>query len=74
MELWQRIGSDMPDEDDELADELRKAGLAPAPRKAPRKRAKEERKRKARKARRLTRVTNVHLKHLFEGEAPTQID
>lgn len=51
------------------------AGLKPAPRKAPRKKEKGgERKKKARKAPKLRHVTNVHLMHLFEGEAPVQID
>jgi hypothetical protein len=52
------------------------AGLKPAPRKAPRKRGPNERKKKARKQMRMRNVTNVHLMDtgIFDGDAPTQID
>lgn len=50
------------------------AGLCPAPRAVVEKREAREKKKRARKARRLTKVTNVHLKHLLEGEAPTNIE
>jgi hypothetical protein len=70
--VWAR--TELPDGDDEVAAALAAAGLAPAARKAPRKRAPVEKKRKARKAQRLRAVTNVHLLHLLEGEAPTGID
>jgi len=70
--LWN--SAELPDEDEDLALELRKAGVEPAPRKAPRKRSTAEKKRKTRKASRLRAVTNVHLMHLLEGEAPTALD
>ena len=69
--LWH--GTEVPEDDEELAAELGRAGLAPTARRAPRKRAAEKRK-KARKAARLRAVTNVHLMHLLEGSAPVQID
>ena len=70
--LW--AAAEVPDEDDAMAEALRKAGLAPTPRSAPRKRTAAEKKRKARKAARLRAVTNLHLMHLLEGEAPNAID
>lgn len=51
-----------------------RAGIKPAPRQAVEKREAREKKKKARKVRRLTKVTNMHLKHLLEGEAPTNIE
>lgn len=66
--------SDVPDEDEEVAAQLKAIGQNPAPRKAPRKRAAAEKKRKKRRATKLRAVTNVHLMHLLEGEAPAAID
>ncbi|KAL4857776.1 General transcription factor IIE subunit 2 [Chlorella vulgaris] len=73
-ELWQSVGDTLPDEDDELQEELRRVGLKPAPRQVIEKREAREKKKKARKVRRLTKVTNQHLKHLLEGDAPTNIE
>ena len=70
--MWQ--ATEVPDDDDEVAAELRKIGITPAPRKAPRKKAPKEKKRKQRKASKLRAVTNAHLMHLLEGEAPATID
>lgn len=70
--VWGR--TQVPDDDEEVAAELNKAGLMPAPRRAPRKARAGEKKRKQRKASRLRAVTNVHLMHLLEGDAPTAID
>ena len=50
------------------------AGLKPAPRQVLEKREAREKKRKARKVRRLTKVTNMHLKHLLDGDAPSNIE
>ncbi|GAB4817092.1 hypothetical protein N2152v2_004138 [Parachlorella kessleri] len=73
-DLW--VAQQLPDDDEDMAAELRKIGLKPAPRKAPRRRMPSERKKKARKQQRIRNVTNVHLMDtgIFEGEAPTQID
>lgn len=70
--LW--AAAELPDEDDDMAAEMRKAGIEPVPRKAVRKRSASERKKKARKASKLRAVTNVHLLHLLEGEGPAAID
>ncbi|PRW45019.1 transcription initiation factor IIE subunit beta [Chlorella sorokiniana] len=72
-ELWLSVGEQLPEEVEEMAAELRKIGVKPAPRQVIEKREAREKKKKARKARRLTRVTNVHLKHLLEGDAPSNI-
>ncbi len=66
--------TELPDDEEELAAELRRAGLAPAPRRAPRKRAAADKKKRKRKATRLRAVTNVHLMHLLEGEGADAID
>ncbi|KAL4448542.1 hypothetical protein ABPG75_005761 [Micractinium tetrahymenae] len=73
-ELWLSLGDQLPDDEEEVAAELQKIGLKPAPRQVIEKREARERKKKARKARRLTRVTNVHLAHLLEGDAPVNIE
>lgn len=73
-ELWLSLGDQLPDDEEEVAAELQKIGLTPAPRQVIEKREARERKKKARKARRLTRVTNVHLAHLLEGDAPVNIE
>jgi hypothetical protein len=71
--LW--AATELPDDDEGVAEELRKVGQTPAPRKAPRKRApRDEKRKKARRAARLRAVTNAHLMHLLEGEGPTGID
>jgi hypothetical protein len=72
--LW--MATAIPEDDEDMATELRKVGLEPVPRKAPRIRASGEKKkrRKQRKATRLRAVTNVHLMHLLEGEGPSAID
>lgn len=73
-ELWLSLGDQLPEEDEEMAAELHKIGLKPAPRQVVEKREAREKKRKARKVRRLTKVTNVHLQHLLEGEEPVNIE
>ena len=70
--LWQ--ATEVPDDDDEVAVELRKIGVAPAERKAPRKKVPREKKKKQRKASKLRSVTNAHLMHLLEGEGPATLD
>ena len=72
--LWQ--ATEVPDDDDDVAAELKKVGLPAAPRTAPRKQrsANGEKKKKKRKATKLRAVTNAHLMHLLEGEAPAAID
>ncbi|EFN56136.1 hypothetical protein CHLNCDRAFT_144778 [Chlorella variabilis] len=73
-ELWLSIGEQLPDEEDELQEALQQIGLKPAPRQVLEKREAREKKRKARKVRRLTKVTNMHLKHLLDGDAPSNIE
>lgn len=68
------VGDGLPEDDDDVAAELRKVGLRPAPRAVVEKREAREKKKRARKARRLTKVTNLHLKHLLEGDAPVNIE
>eukprot|EP00887_Chlorella_sp_A99_P004140 scaffold23.g4140.t1 len=62
--LWQTI--QVPEDEDEVQEELRKLRLRPAPRKAPRKREKRDRAKKPRRPPRLRAVTNVHLMELLQ--------
>ncbi|PSC73507.1 transcription initiation factor IIE subunit beta [Micractinium conductrix] len=73
-EMWLSLGAQLPEDEDEMAAELQKIGMKPAPRVVVERREAREKKKKARKARRLTKVTNVHLAHLLEGDAPTNIE
>lgn len=65
----------VPEDEDEVQEELRSLGLRPAPRRAPRKRDKGDRKKKkARKPTRLRAVTNVHLMELIMDTTADRID
>ena len=73
--LWGAV--EVPEDEEDVGEELKKVGIAPAPRKAPRKKAPgtgKEKKRKQRKQSKLRVVTNAHLMHLLEGDAPATID
>lgn len=70
--LWQMI--QVPEDEDEVQDELKKLKLKPSTRKAPRKREKGERKKKARKPPRLRVVTNAHLMELLLDTTADRID
>jgi hypothetical protein len=61
-------------QDEALDDALRKAGIAPAPRKEKPKKLVSEKKKKKRKQSKLRSVTNAHLLHLLEGDAVVSID
>ena len=64
----------VPEEPEALEEELRKAGIQPAPKSGPRRRAPKPAKAKAKRAYRPRNVTNVHMPELFRDAAPSQID
>ena len=64
----------VPMDPEALEDELRRAGIAPAPRSGPRRRPPPGAKQKAKRAYRPRNVTNVHMPELFADAGPTQID
>ena len=64
----------IPQDPELLEADLKRAGIAPAPRSGPRKRAPLPPKERAKRAYRPRNVTNVHMPELFLDPAPTQID
>ena len=64
----------IPQDPELLETELKRVGIAPAPRSGPRKRAPLPPKERAKRAYRPRNVTNVHMPELFMDPAPTQID
>lgn len=72
--LWS--ATEVPEEDDVMANELEKVGLQASQRKPTQQMRTRDskKKRKKRKPTKLRAVTNVHLMHLLEGDAPASID
>ncbi|BDA43008.1 probable general transcription factor IIE subunit 2 at C-terminar half [Coccomyxa sp. Obi] len=70
--LWHEVT--VPADPDALEEELRRAGIAPAPRSGPRRRPPPAAKQKAKRAYRPRNVTNIHMPELFADAGPTQID
>lgn len=64
----------VPEDPEALEEELRKAGIAPAPKVAPRRRAPKPPKERVKRAYRPRNVTNVHMPELFRDSAPAAID
>jgi hypothetical protein len=64
----------VPEDPELLEEELRKAGIAPAPRSAPRRRAPRAPKERTKRAYRPRNLTNVHMPELFQDAAPARID
>lgn len=64
----------VPTDPEALEEELRRAGIRPAPRSGFRRRAPPPPRERAKRAYRPRNVTNVHMPELFTDAAPTQID